>query len=172
MLLDLPGTNDPGLKSQLHKEERRGKHNNGQCSPCCPTSCPMAALHLGPSFSLRLWFWRAPPSSSCHARSLCWMEMAIADMYSFDCFSIGRGRGGRRPRAEFVHFLGARLLAFLLIMLTSGGLRYTFIEWDAVLILQMTVLLAIKTQAQDDLKAFEGAASPQRLDMALSFQQR
>ena len=71
MLLDLPGTNDSGLSSQPHKEERRGKFNNGQSSPCCPTSCPMAALHLsesvwgrwlhlGPSFSLRLWFWRAP----------------------------------------------------------------------------------------------------------------
>lgn len=82
MLLNLPGTNDPGLSSQPHKGERWGKLNSGQSSPCCPTSCPMAALHLsesvwgrwlhpGPSFSLRLWVWSVPPSLSCHVPSLC-----------------------------------------------------------------------------------------------------
>lgn len=140
MLLNLPGTNDPGLSSQPHKEERRGKLNNGQSSPCCPThqlpdgspafvsQCGADGCTLDP---LSLYDCGSGVSLLLHPvmRSLSVLNgNAIADMYSFDCFSIGRGRGGHRSRAEFVHFLGARLLAFLLIMLTSGGLRYTFIE--------------------------------------------
>lgn len=81
MLLNLPGTNDPGLSSQ-----------------------PLSLHNCGSGMSL--------PHPVVHPLSVL-SENAIADMYSFDCFSTEGGRGGHRLRAEFVHILGARLLAFL-----------------------------------------------------------
>lgn len=81
MLLNLPGTNDPGLSSQ-----------------------PLSLHSCGSGMSL--------PHPVVHPLSVL-SGNAIADMYSFDCFSAEGGRGGHRLRAEFVHILGARLLAFL-----------------------------------------------------------
>lgn len=94
------------------------------------------------------------PSLSYH-ESLCWTgTQALRCIRSSDCFSTEGGRGGHRLRAGLIHSPGARLLGFLFIMLTSGGLRHALIEWDTLLILQMTAWLVAKTQAQSDLKVF------------------